>query len=444
MISDMNKLMDNYKEDLENLFNHGLNENQMKLYTIFKIFGGWIGQGLYVIDKSVPYYYREGKDKKKQFIYVFNYFKDGKQIQPALFLEKLFSYNPDSSHKESIVKIIQWRKSGNDIDTDIKGEITGEIATPFIVPINENEPELYQSVKTIIDRLRSHKEIDMLKDLKKYLNNLKKFYNIVYENGPDVKPEHFVKFYHEVVDFVDHYSKEIDEAIKDITEPPETKKEEKEDKPTPNPEPKKVNKKKEEKEILNWDKAKIDRAKFEEEWEKERAKREENEPFNPLFEAPSKEGEGIGETYGSGIISDIKNAPKKIKQLESKIDNLEQLIKDLIKKENETLPEPVKEIQKGVETKTNEFTLPKLKHVETNANKTNTDTDFKELKDILERRRQDIEYSDDEDESTDWEDNYTELTAGSLQDATDLIESLRDNYNIVLRMYINKKNLSKK
>lgn len=163
---------------------------------------------------------------------------------------------------------------------------------------------------------------------------------------------------------------------------------------------------------------------------------DDDDEFEPQFPAPSKEGEGI--------ISDIKNAPKKIKQLESKIDNLEQLIKDLIKKENETLPEPVKEIQKGVETKTNEFTLPKLKHVETNANKTNTDTDFKELKDILERRRQDIEYSDDEDESTDWEDNYTELTAGSLQDATDLIESLRDNYNIVLRMYINKKNLSKK
>lgn len=168
----------------------------------------------------------------------------------------------------------------------------------------------------------------------------------------------------------------------------------------------------------------------------------------PKEESKSEEDEGAGFYGGSGIISDIKNAPKKIKManerlsnLENKIESLEQMIKEMklkdvaveavkngdVKTESETKPEPI-----------NVFKIPQLKHVE--PVKREPEDEFKDLKDILNKRRQDIEYSDDLDDiSEDWDDSYTELTAGSLGDATELIESLRDNYNIVLRMYINKK-----
>lgn len=406
MLKNMQKILSNYEDNITKLINSDrfkeFNEQEARLFSTIVSLSKLFNEN-YSPKPIYPFYY------KGEFLFPFYTYED-RQMAPCFSLNTLLNYSSNSKKLSSLLKIMEWRnlkdksvkytkvgettKLGNKrinedeeetiSDRDKKLEITSVEDSFFIIPVDEDNSDLYETLEGIANKLKKQNQENNLKMFLNYLTKIKNAWDMLYvlhekqltEDKHYRDYERMQKKWDEIYDNIKYY---IEDEIKDL----------------------------------------------------QRQKRNEPEEEQP-------------EEKAEGIISDIKNAPKKIKQLETKIDNLEQLIKDLIKKEPNPIPEPVKEIPKPVETKTNDFTIPKLKHVETNANKTNTDTDFKELKDILERRRQDIEYSDDEDESTDWEDNYTELTAGSLQDATDLIESLRDNYNIVLRMYINKKNFNKK
>lgn len=310
---------------------------------------------------------------EKNFYYPLYTFTE--QTELLLNINMLYNYNHNASKKVSVLNIMSWRSSGDYNKITDMGEIYKFSDTVFVIPINENKPQLKEELKNVIDNLNQNNMNDELRKLKASLETigreLTSFYNNIDEDVENINI---------MLDIIKTLKESV-KIIKDI----------------------------------------------------------------PKQQNDDDDGEG------EGIISDIKNAPKKIKMaterlsnLENKIESLEQMIKEMKLKDVATpvVVENVKEDNKETKTEPNNvFKIPPLKHVE--PVKREPEDEFKDLKDILNKRRQDIEYSDDIDDVSEdpWsdDDSYTELTAGSLQDATELIESLRDNYNIVLRMYINKK-----